>query len=269
MLYVLAVGFGLMFMVPFFWALSTSLKTGLETTVVPPSLLPEVPQWRNYVRVTEISPFLLFLRNSVFLTAINVVVQTVASAGVAYGFARFRFPGRNVLFLLLLSRLMLPGEVTLIPQYVLYHYLGWLDTYLPLIVPHLLGGTAFGVFLMRQFFMTIPRDFDDAATVDGANSVQIFWHIILPLARPALAALAIFAFIGTWNDFFGPLIYLTSEEKMTLAVGLTWFQAVGFNFPKTNLLLAYALMMTLPIIVVFFCAQHYFIQGVVLSGIKG
>jgi ABC-type glycerol-3-phosphate transport system permease component len=268
-LHALAIVLGLTFMVPFFWALSTSLKTGLKTTNIPPPLLPEAPQWRNYVQVTEISPFVLFVRNSVFLTAVNVVVQTAASAGVAYGFARFRFPGRNVLFLLLLSRLMLPGEVTLIPQFVLFHYLGWLDTYLPLIMPHLLGGSSFGVFLMRQFFMTIPREFDDAATVDGASSVQIFWHIIVPLAKPALAALAIFSFIGTWNDFFGPLIYLSSEEKMTLAVGLTWFQAVGFNFPKTNLLLAYALMMTLPVVFVFFCAQRYFVQGVVLSGLKG
>ena len=268
-LYLLAIGFSLVFMIPFFWALSTSLKTPLETTIIPPTLLPEIPQWKNYVLVTQLTPFLFFVRNSVFLTLVNVIFGTFASATVAYGFARFRFPGRNLLFLLLLSRLMLPGEVTLIPQYVLFHYLGWLDTYLPLIVPHLLGGTAFGVFLMRQFFLTIPRDFDDAAKVDGANSLQIFWDVVVPLSKPALAALAIFGFIGTWNDFFGPLIYLNTEEKMTLAVGLTWFQAVGFNFPKTGLLLAYALMMTLPIIVVFFCAQRYFIQGVVLSGIKG
>jgi ABC-type glycerol-3-phosphate transport system permease component len=270
LLYALAIGAGAIFLIPSLWALGTSLKTPLETTAIPPTWVPKSPQWQNYVFVTQIAPFLTYARNSVLLTAVNVVGEVVVGAAVAYGFARFRFRGRNVLFLILLSRMMLPREVTIIPQYLLFNAFGWLDTYWPLIVPHWLAGSSFGVFLLRQFFLTIPREYDDAARVDGASSWQIFWSVLLPLAKPALASLAIFAFIGNWNMLWEPLIYLNTTEKLTLAVGLTWFQTTQIgNMPKTHLLLAYSIMMTAPVIAVFFACQRYFIQGIVLSGLKG
>lgn len=269
-LYFLAVLLGVTFLVPYLWGLGTSLKTPFETTAIPPTWLPKVPQWGNYVLVSQLTPFLTFFRNTVFLTAVNIVGEVIIGAAVAYGFSRFKFRGRDVLFMVLLSRMMLPREVTIIPQYLLFNQLGWLDTYWPLIVPHWLAGSSFGVFLMRQFFLTIPREYDDAARVDGANSFQIFWQVLLPLAKPALAALAIFAFIGNWNMLWEPLIYLNTTEKMTLAVGLTWFQTFQLgNSPKTHLMMAYSIMITLPVIVVFFTAQRYFIQGIVLSGLKG
>jgi multiple sugar transport system permease protein len=270
LLYFLAISLGITFLVPYLWGLGTSLKTPFETTAIPPTWLPKVPQWSNYVLVSQLTPFLTFLRNTVFLTAVNIVGEVMIGAAVAYGFSRFKFRGRNVLFMILLSRMMLPREVTIIPQYLLFNQLGWLDTYWPLIVPHWLAGSSFGVFLLRQFFLTIPREFDDAARVDGANSFQIFWQVLLPLAKPALAALAIFAFIGNWNMLWEPLIYLNTTEKMTLAVGLTWFQTFQLgNSPKTHLMMAYSIMITLPVIAVFFTAQRYFIQGIVLSGLKG
>lgn len=267
----LAVGLSAMFMTPFLWALSGSLKTPFETTAIPPAWLPASPQWVNYRTIVTVIPFMTFARNTFVLTGANMVAEVISVSAVAYGFARFRFPGRDVLFLLLLSKMMLPREVTIIPQYVLFNYLGWLDTYFPLIVPHALAGSSFGVFLLRQFFLTIPHELDDAARVDGASSVRIFWNVILPLAKPALAAVAIFAFIGNWNSFWEPLIYLNTESKLPLSVGLTIFQAGGAvgNLPKTHLLLAYTVLMTLPVLVVFFGAQRYFIQGVVLSGLKG
>jgi ABC-type glycerol-3-phosphate transport system permease component len=269
-LFALAIGLGVMFLVPYLWGLGTSLKTPLEITAIPPTWLPKAPQWQNYPFVATVTPFLSFARNTVFLTLVNIVGELVVGAAVAYGFSRFRFRGRDVLFVILLSRMMLPREVTIIPQYLLFNRLGWLDTYWPLIVPHWLAGSSFGVFLLRQFFLTIPREFDDAARVDGANSFQIFWRVLLPLAKPALASLAIFAFIGNWNMLWEPLIYLNTTEKMTLAVGLTWFQTFQLgNSPKTHLMMAYSIMITLPVIVVFFTAQRYFIQGIVLSGLKG
>lgn len=270
LLYIVTIGIGLVFAGPFFLAVSGSLKTPFEITAVPPTWLPEGLYWENYDAVLTITPFMTFLRNTVFLTVVNIIGGVLSSAVIAYGFARFRFPGRNVLFLLLLSQLMLPREITTIPQYVLFSELGWLDTYWPLTVPNWLAANPFGVFLLRQFFLTIPLDYDDAAKLDGANSFEIFWRIILPLMIPGLTALAIFEFINNWTSFFEPLIYLQSQDKLTLAVGLTWFQATGLgNEPKQAYLLAYSLLMTLPIIVVFFFAQRYFIRGIVVGGIKG
>jgi ABC-type glycerol-3-phosphate transport system permease component len=270
-LYLVVLAPALMFVVPFLMAITTSLKTPFETTAFPPTWLPEEPQWLNYPKVISVVPFVRWTANTVFLTSTNVLLELASASAVAYGFSRFRFPGRDVVFLLLLSRMMLPREVTTIPQYLLFSKLDWIDTYLPLVVPHALAGSAFAVFLLRQFFLTIPHDYDDAALVDGASSVQVFWHIILPLARPAIATIAIFSFFGNWQSLWEPLIYLNTHEKLTLAVGLTYFQGSSFagNVPMTQYLVAYALMITAPAIVVFFCAQRYFIQGVVLTGLKG
>lgn len=270
LLYLLAVALGLTFMVPFFWSVMGSFKTPFESTAIPPTWFPEAFQFENYRTVYNRTPFPTFLRNTVILTAANVAGDVLSSAAVAYGFARYRFPGRNALFLLLMSRIMLPREITVIPQYWLFSKIGWLDTYYPLIVPQWFAANSFGVFLLRQFFLTIPRDYDDAARMDGASSFKIFWQIILPLSFPALVALAIFDFISNWTSFFEPLIYLNTQSKLTLAVGLTWFQSTGLGtMPKQPLLLAYSLMMTAPIIVVFFLAQRYFIRGIVMSGVKG
>lgn len=270
LLHLLAITLGIAFMVPFVWSVMGSFKTPFESTAIPPTWLPNSFELTNYRTVLTQTPFPTFLRNTVILTGANIAGDVLSSAVVAYGFARFRFPGRNLLFMLLLSRMMLPRELTVIPQYWLFSKVGWLDTYYPLIVPQWFAGNSFGVFLLRQFFLTIPRDYDDAARIDGANSFQIFWRIILPLALPALIALAIFDFIYNWTSFFEPLVFLNSQDKLTLAVGLTWFQSSGLgNLPKQPLLLAYSLMMTLPIIVVFFVAQRYFIRGIVMSGIKG
>lgn len=267
--YLAVVALAVAFVIPFVWSIGTSLKTPIETTQIPPTLFPAVPQWSNYALVLSVVPMAQFAANTVLLTAINVVGQTLTGSLVAYGFARFRFHGRNVLFLLLLSTIMLPREVLVIPQYVLYSRLHWIDTYWPMIVPHWLGGGAFIVFLLRQFFLTIPRDYDDAAYCDGASPLQILFQIIYPLSRPAMITVALFSFMGNWNDLWTPLIYLSTPSKFTLALGLTWFQATGFNFPKTELLLAYSLLMTTPIIILFFLLQRYFIQGIVLTGIKG
>lgn len=270
LLYVLTIGLGIAFLIPFFWAVMGSLKTPFESTAIPPTWFPESPQWSNYWTVMTVTPFMTFLRNTVFLTAVNIAGDLLSSAAVAYGFARFRFRGRNLLFLLLLSRMMLPREVTVIPQYWLFSKIGWIDTFYPLIVPQWFAANSFGVFLLRQFFLTIPRDYEDAARVDGAGSIEIFRRIILPLSIPALVALAIFDFIYNWTSFFEPLIYLSSESKLTLAVGLTWFQTSGLgNMPRQPYLLAYSLLMTLPLIAIFFLAQRYFIRGIVMSGIKG
>jgi ABC-type glycerol-3-phosphate transport system permease component len=190
---------------------------------------------------------------------------------VAYGFARFRFRGRNVLFMLVISTLIMPEEVTIISTFLMFKQIGWLDTWYPLIVPAYFGGGAFSIFLFRQFFLTLPKDMDEAAEIDGANSLRVLWSIVLPLSKPAIATLAIFAFIGRWNDFFHPLIYLNTTEKFTISVGLRFYQqSVTYGGPATqHLLMAAAIATTIPIIVVFFIFQRQFVRGIVLSGIKG
>jgi len=202
-------------------------------------------------------------------------VGSVLSASVvAYSFARFRYPGRDLFFMVTLGTLMLPVEVTLIPQYLLFKQLGWLDTFLPLIVPFWLGGGAFNIFLMRQFFMSIPYDLDEAARIDGASSWRVFWQILLPLCKPAVATMATLGFISHWNSFLAPLIFINSESKYLVAVGLRYFssgvtQGQAAARPQDHLLMGAALMVALPCLALFFLAQRYFVQGIVMSGIKG
>ena len=207
-----------------------------------------------------------FLANSAFLSSSNVLGQLISSSLVAYGFARMRFGGRDVIFMLLLSTMMLPGHVTLIPLYVTYRDLGWLDSFKPLIVPNFLG-SSFYIFLLRQFFLGLPLELDDAAKIDGCNAFDIYWRIILPLAKPALATIAIFCFISNWNSFFEPLLYLHSLEKMTVAVGLRFFKS--YHDVEFGPLMAGSTLSVLPIVVVFFFAEKQFIQGIALTGIKG
>jgi ABC-type glycerol-3-phosphate transport system permease component len=217
------------------------------------------------------APFGRFILNTILVTGFAMLGQILAASAVAYGFARFRFPGRNALFFIVLATLMLPWQVTIVPTFLLFRQLGWINTFLPLIVPAYFGGGAFFIFLLRQFFLTIPKDLDEAAKIDGANSVHIFWNILLPLSKPALATVAIFSFIEHWNEFFGPLIYLNSPEKYTVSIGLRYFQANPFvgDEPRESILMAASLIVAAPPLILFFLAQKYFVQGIVTTGLKG
>lgn len=254
------------FVLPFLWMLGTSFRPLPDIMADPIAFIPTHPRPQNYIEAWQAAPFGAFLRNTVVITLTSLLGDVASSAVVAYGFARIRFAGRGFWFIILLSTLMLPPAVTLIPQFVLFRVLGWLNTFLPLIVPSFFG-QAFYIFLFRQFFLTIPLDLDEAATIDGADHPTIFWFVLLPLIRPALAAVAVFSFIRHWNDFLGPLIYLHDEDKMTLAVGLQLFR--GQYETQLQYLMAGSVLMVLPIIVIFFIAQKYFIQGIALSGLKG
>jgi ABC-type glycerol-3-phosphate transport system permease component len=257
---------------PFLWAILTSLKTPREIFLFPPSFLPGRFQWRNYVEIWRQSvPLARYFRNSTLITLSTMVGQLLSASLVAYGFARFRFPGRDALFVLVLSTLMLPSQVTVIPQFILFKTLGWLDSYKPLIVPSYLGGGAFAIFLFRQFFRTIPMDFDEAAKIDGASALTIFFRVLVPMSQPVFITLAILSFMGTWNAFFDPLIYLNSTEKYTLQLGLQYFRraADAGGQPTEHLLMAAAMAATLPCVILYVLLQKYFVRGVIMSGIKG
>ena len=263
-------------MFPFIWTVMSSGKTIAELYRYPPTFWPESPQFiANYIEVWNTVPFGRWLLNSFWVTFWALVGGTISAAIVAYGFSRFRFPGRDLFFFITLSTMMLPAEVTLIPTYLLFKQFDWIDTYHPLIVPAWFGGGAFNIFLMRQFMMSIPFDLDEAAKIDGASSWRILWQIILPLAKPALATLATLGFIGNWNNFLGPLIFLNSEEKYTVVVGLRYLQSAVaggsavVSRPQDHLLMGAALMVALPCLILFFVGQKYFVQGIVTTGIKG
>lgn len=271
LLYVLAIFLTFLFFGPFLWSISSSLKWPTEIYVFPPKLLPESPRWSNYVTVWTQVPFATFYVNTILITVFSVIGSVVSSTLIAYGFARFEFPGRNVLFIIVIATLILPEEVTLVPRFIMYRELKWLDTFLPLTVPAYFGASAFFIFLLRQFMLTIPRELDEAAEIDGANSLRILLSVLLPVLMPALATMAIFAFLFNWNDFIHPLIYLRSTENYTLSLGLRFFQqaAETGGEPQEPYLMAASLMVTIPPILVFIFAQRYFVRGIVLSGIKG
>jgi multiple sugar transport system permease protein len=260
----------IMFMFPFIWSLGSSLKTIHEIHAYPPTLFPRVLQWRNYLEAWNSIQFGMFFANSTIVTILSVIGGVASSFVVAYGFARFRFPGREALFLLCLSGMMMPVYVTIIPLFMAFMRIGWIDTLKPLIVPSYFGG-AFGIFLLRQFIMTIPFELDESALIDGASRFVILTRIIVPNCKPALAALAIFSFMGSWNNFLGPLIFLNSVDRFTLPLGLWFLRAYAGdpNLPKDHLLMAASIITTLPVLIVFVSAQKYFVQGIVMSGIKG
>ncbi len=262
----LLMGGALVMIVPFLWLVSTSLKEQRQIFLFPPQWIPDPVVWRNYPEALTVLPFARFVRNTVLVTVITMAGTLLTSSLCAYGFARLRFPGRDLIFMVLLSTLMLPYAVLMIPQYIMFKHLGWIDTYLPLTVPHWFGGGVFNIFLLRQFFRTIPADLTDAGRIDGANELRIFWQIMLPLARPALTVVAIFTFIASWNDFLGPLIYLSSNDKFTIALGLATFK--GMYATQWHYLMAASTIMVVPIIVLFFLAQRYFVQGIVMTGLK-
>ena len=268
--YALLTLFGLLFAFPLFWTVSSSLQTWQELRSYVPHLLPEIPQWGNYLQVFNMVPFARWMLNSLTIVFINVPGTILTATLTAYAFARFNFAGKNVWFVLMLSTMMIPAIVTFIPQYLLFFNLKLVDTYVPLTIGTWLGGSAFMIFLLRQFIMSIPRDLDEAAIVDGAGPLRILWTIIMPLMKPALTTVAILQFLGDWNDFFGPFIYINSVSKYTAAVGLRTFQFMPLELtdPRDHLLMAGAAIMTIPVLALFAAAQRYFVSGVVMTGLK-
>jgi ABC-type glycerol-3-phosphate transport system permease component len=256
------------FMMPLYLMVVMSLKSPNEIATTNSWAWPKEITWDNFheVLTNPNAPFFLFLKNSAIICTFSTLGVLMSSSLVAYPFARLKFRGRDRLFILLLSTMMLPGIVTMIPTYVLYKYLHWVDTFYPLIVPAWLGGGAFNIFLLRQFFMGIPRELDEAALLDGASHSVIFWRVIMPLSRPALATVGIFAFIYNWRDFMGPLIYLNSPEKQTLELGLHTYQTLQSE--RWNLLMAGSVIVMIPLLVMFLLGQRYFVKGIVMSGLK-
>lgn len=253
---------------PFFWMISTSLKQQMDVYLFPPQWIPQPVQWDNYRQVMTFWPFWNFVWNSFVVTTGAIAGKLVASSVAAYGFARLRAPGRDAIFIILLSTMMLPSQVTLIPQFILFSKLRWIDTFKPLVVPAFFLGP-FYVFLLRQFFMTLSFELEDAARIDGCHSFQVFYRVILPLSMPALAIVAIFEFRARWNDFLEPLIYLNTPAKRTLALALQFFQGSEGVLPQLHLLMAASFLSMLPLLVLFTVAQKHFIQGIVFTGIKG
>lgn len=257
-------------MLPILWMLRTALMHPGKVFIQPVVWIPNPPRFSNFVEVLTTIPFFMYARNSALVSILTVLGTVLSSSMVAYAFARLRAPDKNILFMIVLATLMLPGEVVMIPQYLLFRALGWLDSYRPLIIPAYFGGGAFSIFLLRQFFMTIPTELDDAAKIDGASLFRTYWTLMLPLSKPALATVAIFTFFGCWNDFMGPLIYVDSQKLWTLPLGLKIFAGSGVLVrPQWTLLMASSLLTMLPPTIVFFAAQRTFVQGIVLTGIKG
>jgi multiple sugar transport system permease protein len=265
--YALLIVLALLFAAPFLWMISTSLTPADQVLDRSRPLIPPHPAWHNYAEALTVLPFGIFFKNTVIVAILSVIGQTFSAAMVAFAFARLNFRFREALFLLVLSTMLLPSQVTMIPTFVMWTIPGWIDSLKPLIIPSFFGGGAFFIFLLRQFFRTIPTELEDAARIDGCGNFRIFWHVALPLSKPALATVALFSFVFHWNDFLGPLIYTQTIEKKTLAVGLNAFKSL--HGTEHHLLMAASVAVLAPVIVVFFLAQRYFVQGVVTSGVKG
>jgi multiple sugar transport system permease protein len=264
----------LLFLFPLLWMVSTSLKPIEQTMQMPPDLLPAAPRWENYGRAVLYQsdalgyvPFLLYARNTLYVAVLAVAGTVISNALVAYGFARLQWPGRDLLFVVTLATMMIPFTVLIVPTYALFKTLGWVGSPKPLWVPAWFG-SAFNIFLLRQFFLTIPFELSDAARVDGCSEFRIFRDIILPLAKPALAVVALFHFLYVWNDFLGPLVYLTDQRTFTLALGLQFYQS-QHGGTEWNMLMAAATIVCAPVILLFFFTQRTFIQGITVTGLKG
>ena len=258
--------FGIAFMLPFVWMVSSSLKLNIDIFELPVRLIPKTFRLENYIDATNAIPFWQYLYNSAYYTLFATIGSVLSNTFIAYGFSRVRWRGRNVVFIIVIATMMLPFQVRMIPLYILFARIGWLNTFLPLIVPNFFGN-AFYIFLMRQFMMTLPRELDDAARIDGASEWGIFWRIAVPLSKPAILTVAIFEIIHTWHDFIGPLVYLRHPTKYTLSIGLRlYFTQYGAEW---GLLMAAAAMFTIPMVIFFFLAQRSFIEGITLTGLKG
>ncbi len=269
MLYLFLIAGAVTMLAPFLWMVTASLKQPGEVfSYLKPWWYDWIPTsfvWQNYVKVPQVVPFVRFYLNSIFVAVITTFGQVATSALSAYAFARLKFPGRDRIFFAYLATMMIPGVITMIPVFMLLQSLGWIDTYKAVILPPIF--TAYGTFMLRQFFLTLPKDLEDAAKIDGCSYFGIFWRILLPLSKPALATLTTFTFMGNWMSFMWPLIVLNSHEKFTLPVGLAYFQS--FHNTDWTLLMAGSLMMILPILLLFIFNQRYFVEGIKLSGIKG
>lgn len=260
-------GGSVVFLIPFAWMIRVALSGEDQVSRGLDLLL----NWRNlypgnFRTALTIQPFHIFFLNTLVITLAGLLGEVFSSSLVAYGFARKRFAGKNLIFIIMISTMMLPPQVTMVPVFILFRNLGWIDTFKPLIIPSFFG-SAFSIFLLRQFFMSIPRELDEAATIDGCGSFQIYWRILLPLSLPAIMTVAIFSFIGRWNDLLGPLIYLDSSEKYTLTLGLMAFR--GLYSTQWPLLMAASIVVMIPCVALFFAAQKYFIKGILIGGIKG
>ena len=256
-----------LFSLPLYWMIVSALKSPQELAQFPPTLFPSEFHWQNFVDATTVMPFWLFFRNSAIITISVVVFSVVSNFIVAYGFSCIDWPGRNKVFFIVLATLFLPFPVTLIPMFDMWAALGFVNTWVPLILPALFAG-GFFTFLLRQFMLQTPRDMLDAARVDGASEWSIAWRIVFPTARPAVTVIAIFSAVGTWNDFMGPLIYLQDESLQTLSIGMQVFQSVNSEDVPFNLLMAASFLVLLPLVILFFIFQRYFISGITLGGFK-
>jgi len=252
--------------VPFVWMISSSLKTPGQVFKFPPQWIPQDPKWSNYLEVMRAMPFSIFTFNSFKIAILSTFGQLLTCSLAAYAFARMRFPGREAIFMMLIATMMIPGQVTMIPVFLIMRFLGWTDSHRALIVPSYFGGP-FGTFLLRQFFLSIPTELEDAARIDGCGRFGIYWRIFLPLSKPAIATLAIFSFMWHWNDLLGPVIYLSTLKKMTLTVGLTYFR--GYYVTQWHLLMAGSLISIFPILFIYAIAQKYFVRGIIMTGLKG
>lgn len=261
--YVLMTIIGIILLIPLLWMVFTSLKPMEEIVRYPPTVFPEKIVWENYLDTIAAFPFWRYARNTLFITVLVVIGNVLLNSFIAYGFAKLDFPGKKLMFALVLSTMMIPGFVTMIPQYVLFSKIGWVGTYLPLIVPSFFGN-AFNIFLMRQFYLSINNELIEAAEIDGANHLYIWSHLMLPLTKPALITIAINSFNAAWNDFLGPLLYIQDQEKYTLQIGLQVFQNQATT--QWNYLMAGATLVLIPTILLFFFAQRYFIEGMDLTG---
>lgn len=267
LLYVMLLLLGVTYMIPFAWLVVTSLKPSGQEMILPPEWIPRPVVWQNYVEALSRYTFNIWIKNTLII-AVTSTIGSVATAALAgYAFSRLRFPGRNFLFVVVLSTMMLPDAVTLVPRFVLFSRINWIDTFWPLIVPSILGGNAFSIFFFRQYFMTLPRELDEAAIMDGAGPFRILWVVLIPLSVPVIAVVAILNFIGAWNWFLEPMIYLSSQENFTIALGLRLFK--DRRTGEWNLMMAASTAMIVPVLVLFFIVQRYIKQGIALTGIAG
>jgi len=261
------------FLLPFYWMISSAVKNDAQVYTVPPVLLPIPARWINFWEAWNIDNFNLYVFNTIFRYAIPATIGTLVSCTlVAYGFARIRWPGRDILFAICLMTMMVPFQVQMVPLFIIFKHLGWINTYRPLVVPAFFG-SAYYIFMLRQFFRTIPEELSDAARIDGANELGILWYIMLPLVKPALTVVALFSFLGAWNDYLGPLIYVNQSELYSLSMGLASLSSnitqAGIKHLAYPYLMAVSALITIPIVFIFFFAQRTFIEGISLTGIKG
>lgn len=265
LLYIVLILIAVIMVVPFLWMLSTSLKTQYDAVKIPPVWIPDPPRWENYVKLFTEQPMFQFMLNTIKIVFFVVLGQLFFSSLAAYSFARISFKGRNVVFFFYIATLMVPGQVTMIPTYLMFAKAGLTDNHLALILPAFFS--AFGVFLLWQFFMSLPRELEEAAEIDGCNPFMTYWRIMLPLVVPAMLTLGVFTLMNTWNDYMGPLIYLSSPEKYTMTLGIAYFK--GVYTTQWNLVMAGSIVSVVPILIAYLCAQKYFIEGIAFSGVKG